>query len=71
MCIAGSLGIPGSTSQRTRMRSCCVSSKNGLSVTVTRVSHLPARGDERPWEQGCVTAWVLLCAEWEKISLTY
>ena len=69
MCIAGSLGIPGSTPQRTRMRSCFVSSINGLSVTanlVPRVSHLPRWGDERPWEQGCVTAWALLCAEWEK-----
>ena len=47
MCIAGGLGIPGSTPQRTQRRNCFVSSTNGL----------------------CVTAWGLLCAEWETISL--
>ena len=33
MCIAGGLGIPGSTPQRTRTRNCFVSSQNGLPVT--------------------------------------
>ena len=47
MCIAGGLGIPASTPQRTERRNYFVSSANGL----------------------CVTAWGLLCADWEK-SLT-
>ena len=47
MCIAGGLGIPASTPQRTQRRNYFVSKTNGLSVT----------------------AWGLLCADWEK-SLT-
>ena len=33
MCIAGALGIPGSTGQRTPTRNCFVSQKDGCSVT--------------------------------------
>jgi len=33
MCIAGALGIPGSTAQRTPTRNCFVSQKDGCSVT--------------------------------------
>jgi len=33
MCIAGALGIPGSTAQRTPTRNCFVSQKDGFSVT--------------------------------------
>ena len=34
MCIAGALGIRGSTPQRTPSRNCFVSKKIGLSITV-------------------------------------